>query len=32
MQKRAQDIGAEFHIDTKVNQGTRLELQYKIIQ
>ncbi len=32
MQKRAQDIGAEFHIDTKANQGTRLELQYKIIQ
>jgi len=32
MQKRAQDIGAVFHLDTKVNQGTRMELQYKIIQ
>ncbi len=32
MQKRAKDIGAIFHIDTTVNRGTRLELQYKIIQ
>lgn len=31
MQKRADDIGAEFHIATNVNQGTRLELQYKLI-
>lgn len=31
MQKRAEDIGAEFHIATNVNQGTRLELQYKLI-
>jgi signal transduction histidine kinase len=32
MQKRAEDIGAVFHMDTKVNRGTRMELQYKIIQ
>lgn len=32
MQKRAKAIGAEFHKDTRINQGTRIELQYKIIQ
>jgi signal transduction histidine kinase len=32
MQKRANDIGAVFQLDTKMNQGTKLELQYKIIQ
>lgn len=31
MQKRAKDIGAEFHMETKISQGTRMELQYKII-
>ena len=31
MRKRAEDIGAQFHIASEVNQGTRLELQYKII-
>lgn len=32
MQKRAEDIGAVFHIDSIVNQGTKLELKYNIIQ
>lgn len=32
MQKRAKALGAEFHKDTRINQGTRIELQYKIIQ
>ena len=32
MQKRAKAIGAVFHKDTRINRGTRIELQYKIIQ
>lgn len=31
MQKRAEDIGAVFHMASNQHEGTRLELQYKLI-
>lgn len=32
MRKRAEDIGAVFNMESQVNMGTRVELQYKILQ